>query len=57
MTLSGCKMYSSATEAANNQFTEVCYDGIIYLYNSAGGYGQSMTVKIDKNTLKPIKCQ
>lgn len=51
MSLTGCGKISQLKAHYTGQAAETCHDGIVYLQWTSGS-----TVKIDKNTLQPARC-
>lgn len=51
LSLTGCGFANRAISGYTGNATESCHDGIMYLQWTTGS-----TVKIDKNTLQPARC-
>jgi hypothetical protein len=53
--LTGC--YTDTTGDEVNGFDTACMNGVLYYFDSAGGYGKSIAPVIDPETLTYVRCK
>ncbi len=54
--LAACKTETTDNEEVNG-FDTACMSGVLYYFNSAGGYGKSLAPVIDPVTLTYVRCE
>lgn len=54
LALAGCSTPQEMVDG--ERYSVVCIDGVSYLFNSGPGGRESITVKIDGDTLQPETC-
>lgn len=55
LVLSACKTETTGDEV--NGFDVACMNGVLYYFDSAGGYGKSLAPVIDAETLTYVRCE
>lgn len=54
--LAACKTETTGDEEVNG-FDTACMSGVLYYFDSAGGYGKSLAPVIDADTLTYVRCE
>jgi hypothetical protein len=55
LVLAACKTEATGDEV--NGFNTACMNGVLYYFNTAGGYGKSLAPVIDSETLTYVRCE
>lgn len=55
--LAACKTDTTTGNEEVNGFDTACMSGVLYYFDSAGGYGKSLAPVIDAETLTYVRCE